>query len=71
MIGVHFIPIFIEAKYFLIDVSENDDIVLLEYLRYDKRMIFKTSKNLLRTEFIPKSYGSKEADFRKSLCRIH
>lgn len=48
MIGVDFIPIFIESKYFLIDVSENDDIVLLEYLRYDKRMIFKTSKNLLR-----------------------
>ena len=47
-IGVDFIPIFIESKYFLIDVSENDDIVLLEYLRYDKRMIFKTSKNLLR-----------------------
>lgn len=48
IIGVTFIPIFIESKYFLIDVSENDDIVLLEYLRYDKRMIFKTSKNLLR-----------------------
>lgn len=47
-IGITFIPIFIESKYFLIDVSENDDIVLLEYLRYDKRMIFKTSKNLLR-----------------------
>lgn len=48
IIGIDFIPIFIESKYFLIDVSENDDIVLLEYLRYDKRMIFKTSKNLLR-----------------------
>ena len=48
IIGIIFIPIFIESKYFLIDVSENDDIVLLEYLRYDKRMIFKTSKNLLR-----------------------
>lgn len=48
IIGIIFIPIFIESKYFLIDVSEKDDIVLLEYLRYDKRMIFKTSKNLLR-----------------------
>ncbi|MEE1007973.1 MAG: hypothetical protein UH963_02350 [Agathobacter sp.] len=48
IIGIIFIPIFIESKYFLIDVSENDDIVLLEYLRYDERMIFKTSKNLLR-----------------------
>lgn len=43
-----FIPVFIEAKYYLVDLRESNGIVSIKYLRYNKEMIFEERKELVK-----------------------
>ena len=47
------IPIFIEAKYYLLEVSEQDGFVSFKYLKYNKEQTFEAPWEQLRYKVIP------------------